>query len=716
MFNASYFTSEKTDLDKGEQFSNPDYARTMDIKRDATYEYTENGFIKEGTLVKKGYVLVSKTAKITKPTNQFLYVDRSIVYKKEEPVFADKVISPRDDQDVLTAKVRLRADRPLIVGDKLSCLTDDHEVLTKRGWISIADVTLDDEVACLYDDYLTYDHPTALHKYDHDGEMYHIRSMYIDLFTTMNHRMYVSKAKDGEFMLEEAQNIVGKQRYYKKNAEWVAPDIPTYTVKYTHSGKITGGAEWPDIVFDMNDWLTFLGIWIGDGNLVKANHCQVQVTCTKERKIAQLQDICRRMGFKLSSHGKNHYIYSSQIYKALKPLNVGAPNKYLPEYVFEVSKSQARILLDALISTDGSINKSTGNITYCTSSKRLANDVTRLIVHCGWSGYMYVDRPAGHQSVVTEKGVRRTITTKHDSIKISLNKSNNTPRVNSNGKTHDSIVKWAGKVYCISVESEVFLVRRNGRIAFTGNSRSGNKGICSKMVPRTDMPYCEDGLVPDLIVNAHSIPTRMAINQIIECMMAQLAAEKGCVLDATSFRKIDIDGIIADLKTHGIDFAGHRRMYNGKTGDWIDTLVFIGPTTYQRLQKFVINEHYASRTGPTSALTRQPLDGKANQGGLKIGEMEKDTIAAHGTMRMLFDKFNKDSDGITMHICRMCGNRAIVNEQTGIYKCKYCGDNADIVSVESTWVANLFFNEASAMNIKMNFDVQPFVYQQREQT
>lgn len=242
------------------------------------------------------------------------------------------------------------------------------------------------------------------------------------------------------------------------------------------------------------------------------------------------------------------------------------------------------------------------------------------------------------------------------------------------------------------------------------SSRTGNKGICATKVPRCDMPYTEDGLVPDLIVNAHSIPTRMAVNQIIECVLGQLAVRKGSFMDATSFRKIDIDAVVEELKTYGIKYGGHRRMYNGKTGDWIDTLIFIGPTTYQRLQKFVIDEHYATRTGPTSALTRQPLDGKNNDGGLRLGEMEKDVFCAHGTMRALFEKFYKDSDGIDLPICRVCGNRAVVNEKMGIYKCKYCGDNADIVNVASSWVANLFIQEASAMNVKMTMELQQHTY------
>lgn len=90
--------------------------------------------------------------------------------------------------------------------------------------------------------------------------------------------------------------------------------------------------------------------------------------------------------------------------------------------------------------------------------------------------------------------------------------------------------------------------------------------------------------------------------------------------------------------------------------------------------------------------------------------MEKDVICAHGTIRALFEKFYKDSDGIELPICRICGNRAVVNEKMGIYKCKECGDNADIVNVASSWVSNLFISESSAMNIKMTFELEPHIY------
>lgn len=241
------------------------------------------------------------------------------------------------------------------------------------------------------------------------------------------------------------------------------------------------------------------------------------------------------------------------------------------------------------------------------------------------------------------------------------------------------------------------------------SSRTGNKGIVSDIVPAVDMPYTEDGLVPDILVNAHSIPTRMAVNQPIECLLGILAAIKGTHIDATMFMQHSIDAVIEELKKHNVKYKGHTRMYNGRTGEYLDTLIFIGPTTYQRLQKFVIDEHYATRGGPTSALTKQPLDGKNNDGGLRLGEMEKDTIVAHGTMRALYAKFNNDSDGLMIPVCR-CGQRAVYNAAKNIYKCKHCGDNADIAKVPSSWVSNLMLSEFSAMNIKPTLVLEPHTF------
>jgi DNA-directed RNA polymerase beta subunit len=247
------------------------------------------------------------------------------------------------------------------------------------------------------------------------------------------------------------------------------------------------------------------------------------------------------------------------------------------------------------------------------------------------------------------------------------------------------------------------------------SSRGGNKSIIAGMLPQCDMPYTESGLVPDIIINSHSMPTRMVISQILEIVQANLAVRRGCFLDGSSFRKIDAFQMIEDLKKYGIKFGGHERMFNGRTGNWYDSMIFIGPLGYQRLQKFVADENYAISTGPTCALTHQPLEGRSAQGGLRLGEMELWCVTSNGAMRTLHEKIYKDSDGSQIPICRICGNRAIINIKENIYRCNICRDKADIAMVDSSWVANLLFNEMSAMNVKPTFALEPYTYSKHEQ-
>ena len=251
---------------------------------------------------------------------------------------------------------------------------------------------------------------------------------------------------------------------------------------------------------------------------------------------------------------------------------------------------------------------------------------------------------------------------------------------------------------------------RHANVGDKQASRTGNKGIISSMIDRCDMPYTEDGLVPDLIISSQSIVTRMAPSQLIECALGILCARQGRTYDATVFKKIDEQLLYDELAKIGIKYCGARRMYNGKTGEWIDTLIFIGPTTYQRLQKFVADVNYAMYSGPVNAIFRQPLDGKVNNGGLRLGEMEVWCKIAHGTSRALHEKLFDDSDGTLIYICKNCSNRAIVNESIQKYICNYCAEYADIVAVKHSWSANVFLNTLASMNAKMLLKPAPTPY------
>lgn len=236
-------------------------------------------------------------------------------------------------------------------------------------------------------------------------------------------------------------------------------------------------------------------------------------------------------------------------------------------------------------------------------------------------------------------------------------------------------------------------------------SSEGCKGIVAVLFNESQMPFTEDGLIPDMIVNPHSVPTRMVIGQIIETVVATLAAKKGIIVDGSPFKDLDIDAVTEELKKYGINACMHR-MYNGKYGNWFDSLIFVGITTYQRLLKFVIDEAYAMNSGPTDAMTRQTVEGKSKGGGLKFGEMEKDVLLTSGSMLSMYEIFYKNSDGIDIFICKTCGNRAIVNQRANLYKCLECTGEEDIYRVPSSFSANLTMNEIESMNVKIKYNLE----------
>jgi len=242
------------------------------------------------------------------------------------------------------------------------------------------------------------------------------------------------------------------------------------------------------------------------------------------------------------------------------------------------------------------------------------------------------------------------------------------------------------------------------------SSRSGQKGVCGILLRDSDMPYTKDGIRPEIIVNPHAIPSRMTLGQLYESQTGNYCAMKGTHTDATIFKYLDIESMGNELEAMGLHRYGYHRLYSGITGEFIDCLIFMGPTYYQRLQKFVIDAVYSISHGPSDVLSRQPLDGKASGGGIRVGEMERDVICSHGSSKFLQEKFFDHSDGFTEYICR-CGKAAVVNTKKNIYKCKYCKDNADIAAVPTSWSSKLFVQEMETMNVGIRRHLTPFTYE-----
>ena len=179
------------------------------------------------------------------------------------------------------------------------------------------------------------------------------------------------------------------------------------------------------------------------------------------------------------------------------------------------------------------------------------------------------------------------------------------------------------------------------------SSRPGQKGMCGMVMKQSEMPFTENGIVPDMIINPHAIPSRMTINQLLEVVLGKSACLGGFLGDATAFQNNDIQDYASLMEKYGYDQWGNEVMYSGITGEQLHTSVFIGPTYYQRLKIMVADKMHSRGTGPTQSLTRQPRAGRANNGGLRIGEMERDSILAHGISGFMRESVMERSDKYT---------------------------------------------------------------------
>jgi hypothetical protein len=412
------------------------------------------------------------------------------------------------------------------------------------------------------------------------------------------------------------------------------------------------------------------------------------------------------------------YIYGNddypEILDELNKINTDTYANYLPDYIWNLSQIQCRILLNSLINCIESYNNLSFT-RYHTSNKPLANSISRLALHAGWSGVItniskglyYIDIIKLHN----EPHIN------YDTIDEYDNRMN--LKYLTNKKSYYKIERYEsynGNVYCLEIpdtHTHVYYSREDefSPPCWTGNSsRHGQKGVTGILLRDSDMPFTEDGIKPCLIINPHAIPSRMTIGQLYEMQAGHYCAAKGTHIDATIFKKVDIEQMGNELEAMGYNRYGYHRLYSGITGEYIDSLIFMGPTYYQRLQKFVIDSIYSIGKGPSDVLSRQPLDGKASSGGLRIGEMERDVLCSHGAAKVIHEKYFEHSDMFKEYICR-CGKPAIVNVDNNMYKCKYCKDNADIAEVQTSWSSKLFIQELDSMNIGVRRQIDPFTYE-----
>jgi len=203
------------------------------------------------------------------------------------------------------------------------------------------------------------------------------------------------------------------------------------------------------------------------------------------------------------------------------------------------------------------------------------------------------------------------------------------------------------------------------------------------------------------------MPSRMTIGQLIECLLGKVSAITGDEGDATPFTDVTVEDISRTLHKFGYQMRGNEVMYNGHTGRKMEAMIFIGPTYYQRLKHMVDDKIHSRSRGPVQILTRQPVEGRSRDGGLRFGEMERDCMISHGAAQFLKDRLYDQSDAYRVHICDICGLMSIANLKQNSFECRRCENKTQISQIGIPYAAKLLFQELMAMSIAPRMYTSP---------
>jgi len=340
---------------------------------------------------------------------------------------------------------------------------------------------------------------------------------------------------------------------------------------------------------------------------------------------------------------------------------------------------------DAILINQGAIDRGLFSTTYSTvyqAHEEQANDQD-IVSNTTFANVMNQPnvsglKPGYDYSYLDENGLIKEGTLVHDKMVMIGKISTSTDGLNT--VTDNSVFTKKGqkgivdKVFITEGEEGYRIAKikvTELRVPAMGDkmaSRAGQKGTIGLIIPEHKMPFTEEGVKPDLIINPHALPSRMTIGQLLECLIGMGVVQKGCFGNCTAFlnQGANIVNWGKLLSSYGYQSKGEHVMYNGFTGKQVISNIFMGPTYYMRLKHMVKDKINHRTHGPRNIMTRQTIGGRADDGGLRIGEMERDSILGHGASSFLNDSFMTRGDEFFMAVCNKTGCAAVYNESQNL--------------------------------------------------